>query len=368
MRVPTAEQVVVRRLRAQRLSSRPVATPADIVRLLGCVQAQERDHAFFSLGLRTRAANYADVRAAFDRGEFLRTHILRPTWHFVLPDDLRWILALTSPRIEVAIAARTRQLGLDDPVIVDRSFRALTELLSGRTYLTRTEISRHFAARAGLPAPGERLGHLLMLAELRGIVCSGPIKGVQHSYALVDKLVPPAPQVDRDEAVARLVRRFFAGHGPASIADFTRWSSLTAADTRRALTEAGEHLERVVVDGVDLWCDPAAAPRADRSAPEAWLFPVYDEIVLTYRSLTFPAATDHPYLARTDPFWARVVYRGVNIGVWKRTVQRGRVAVQTQLAPSLDATARRAVTTAAHRLARFLGMPLHYTSTPIRTS
>ncbi len=306
---------------------------------------------------------YAGVREAFDHGEFLRTHILRPTWHLVLPEDLRWILALTAPRVEVAIAARTRQLGLDDPTIVDRTVGVLTGVLSGRTYLTRTEISSQFGALTGLPAPGEPLGHLLMLAELRGIICSGPIKGVQHSYALVDELVPPAPHIERDEAVARLARRFFAGHGPASIADFTRWSSLTAADTRRALVEVEAHLEQVVADGVDLWFDPTTMPRTDRSAPEAWLFPIYDEIVLSYRSPTFPAASDHPYPDRTDPFFARVVYRGVNVGVWKRSGQRGRVSVHTQLAPSLDAAARLAVTAAARRLAHFLGMPLDYTST-----
>src|SRR5699024_2128862 len=192
--------VIARRLTTQRLTSAPLATPADAVRLLGCVQSQERDHAFFSLGMRTRATTYADVLDSYNRGEFLRTHILRPTWHFVLAEDLRWILALTSQRVESSMRARHAQLGLDDAARLGRALDALCELLSARNFMTRREIGDAFEARDDLPKAGEQLGHLLLLAELRGLVCSGPIKGVHHSYALVDEVVPPSPELSRPEA------------------------------------------------------------------------------------------------------------------------------------------------------------------------
>lgn len=352
------DQVLAQRLRTQRLTSAPLATAADAVELLTCVQAQERDHAFFSLGLRTRDSTYAAVRPGFDRGDFLRTHILRPTWHFVRPADLRWILALTSARVESSMAARHRELGLDDPRVVDRALDTLRELLAGRHYLTRPEIGAEFTARGGgLPEPGPRLGHLLLVAELRGIICSGPLRGVHHSYALVDEVVPPHKELDPDEALRRLLLRFFAGHGPASAADFARWSSLPAGAARRALADLGDRLALVSVDGVDHWFDPTVVPHAARGAASAWLLPTYDEAVLTYPRTGFPLAADHPLADRPDPFWAPVIVGDRNVGWWKRAVRRDRVTVDVRLAPSLDPSARDAVDGASARLAAFLELP-----------
>lgn len=357
------DQVLAQRLRTQRLAAAPLAAAADAVELLTCVQAQERDHAFFSLSLRTRDSTYAAVRTGLDRGAFLRTHILRPTWHFVRPADLRWILALTSARVESSMAARHRELGLDDARAVDRALDALRELLAGRHYLTRAEIGTEFTARGrGLPEPGPRLGHLLLVAELRGVICSGPLRGVHHSYALVDEVVPPTTGLDPDEGLRRLLYRFFAGHGPASVADFARWSSLPAGQSRRALAALADRLETVAVDGVEHWFDPTVVPRVARTAPRAWLLPVYDEAVLTYPRTGFPATADHPFAGRPDPFWAPVIVGDRNVGRWKRTVRRDRVTVEARLAPTLDSDAREAIEAAAVRLAEFLELPLDYVS------
>jgi hypothetical protein len=358
VRTTSVERVLAQRLATQRLTSSPAASAADVVRLLGCVQAQERDHAFFSLGLRSRSSTYTAVRDAFDRGEFVRTHILRPTWHFVAPEDLRWILALTSPRVEASFAARTRAMGLEPVAVLTRAIGALVELLRGRAFLTRDEIGLAFSHRRNLPPPGEPLGHLLLIAELRGVICSGPMKGVHHSYALVDEVVRDTALPTRDEALVRLARRFFGGHGPATIADFTRWSSLTVADTRRALAELGDVLELLVVDDTELWFDPTVVVPRRASAPDTWLLPVYDEIVLAHRGITFGASADHPLGGRADPHWAPIVHRQTQVGVWKRTLSRDGVSIETRLAASLDEAGRRAVAAAEATLADFVERPL----------
>lgn len=353
--------VVRQRLTTQRLTSTPLPTPAEVVGLLGCVQSQERDHALFSLGMRTKDATYTDLLADLGRGRFLRTHILRPTWHFVLSEDLRWMLMLTSPRVEASMAARHRQLGLDDTNLLGRALDTLCELLSGRNFLTRKQIGEEFARRDGaLPRAGEQLGHLLLLAELRGLVCSGPVKGVHHSYAAVDEVVPATPEISREEALDRLVRRFFAGHGPASVRDFARWSSLTMTDTRAALADVGDDLEQVEVEGTTLWFDPSRRVRRRPSAPSTFLLPVYDEAVLTYPQLNFPEADGHPYAERLDAFWAWIVHDQTNVGLWKRTVRPGRVTVETRIARSLDTKGREAVRDAAQRLAEFWERDLDY--------
>ncbi len=360
--------VLTQRLATQRLSSAPLPSAGDAVRLLTCVQSQERDHAFFSLGLRTRRSTYGAVRRELDDGTFVRTHILRPTWHFVAREDLRWILALTSPRVLSGMAGRHRQLGLDDPQRLDEGLGLLAELLQDMHFLTRPELGAAFVERSSPIKPGEQLGHLLIVAELRGLVCSGPVKGVHHSYALVDELIPASqrdvntPSSGDSEAAHReLARRFFAGHGPASVKDFTRWSSLTVAGTRAALAELGDCLEHVDVDGVPHWFDPAVVPRRRPNAPAAYLFPVYDEVVLSYPAVTFPAAPGNPHAGHPDPFWAQVVLDQQNVGVWKRTVKRDVVEVDVRLAPGVDGDGRLAVRAAARRLADFLDRDLELT-------
>ena len=333
-------QVLAQRLGTQRLSSAPLPRAADAVRLLTCVQSQERDHAFFSLGLRSRKDRYAAVRREFDAGAFVRTHILRPTWHFVAPEDLRWILALTSPRVLSGMVARHRQLGLDDAQRLGDGLDLVAKLLQDKNFLTRPELGEAFAERGSTIKPGEQLGHLLIVAELRGLVCSGPMKGVHHSYALVDEVIAPTPDRGRDEAMVELGRRFFSGHGPACVKDFTRWATTTVADTKAALAHLRDELDEVDVDGVAHWFDPAQVRRRSPAAPAAYLFPTYDEAVLTYPQVGFPAMPDHPYAAHTDPFWASVVLDGANVGLWKRTVRPDVVEVEVHLAPAVTADGR----------------------------
>ncbi len=348
-----ASWVLRRRLATQRLSSAPLRRAGDVVRLLTCVQSQERDHAFFSLGMRSRADTYAAVLAEHDRGAFLRTHILRPTWHFVAPEDLRWILALTSSRVEPSMAARHRQLGLDDPRVVGAALELLAELLRDHRFRTRAEIGVQFAERGSPVAAGQQLGHVLLLAELRGLVCSGPTRGGQHTYALVDEVVPPGPSRTREESLVELVLRFFAGPGPASVKDFCRWSSLTQSDCRSALAEVGDRLESAEVDGQRLWWDPDVPARTTAEHP-AYLLPVYDEVTLTYPLLDFPVAQGHPAQETRDPFWAPVVVGHRNVGLWKRAVTGSRVRVEAHLAPGCGRVERAAVGEAAGRLAGFL--------------
>src|SRR5689334_290864 len=140
-------RVLAQRLATHRLSSAPLPKAVDVVRLLPCAPSQDRDHAFFSLGLRTRKDTYAAVQREYDSGAFLRTHILRPTWHFVAPKDLRWILELTSPRVLSSMAARHRQLGLDDTRRVDQGLALLTELLQDKAFRTRPELGEEFTQR-----------------------------------------------------------------------------------------------------------------------------------------------------------------------------------------------------------------------------
>src|SRR4051812_47181156 len=91
----------------------PCRTPLDVVRSLGAVQSQDFPSACWAVGQRATSVVQADVLRAFDEGTIVRTHVLRPTWHFVDPADLRWMLRLTGPRVQAIAAAYYRNKGLD---------------------------------------------------------------------------------------------------------------------------------------------------------------------------------------------------------------------------------------------------------------
>ena len=358
----TREWVLRRRLAVQRLSAAPLPHAAEVVRLLTCVQSQDAPLAAHSLALRSRDTSYADVLAGQAAGGWVRTHILRPTWHHVAPQDLRWVQSLTGPKVERGLGARHRQLGIT-PEVIEHGTALLRELLADGEALTRKQIGPRFAER-GLPGPGEAMAHQLMVAEVRSVICSGPPRGAEHTYALVDEVVAPEASDDwsRDRAALELTHRFFAGHGPASERDLHRWSGLTLTEIRAAsagLTtspslRSSHPLESVECDGETLWFDPSVAARTTH-ARTAHLLSTFDEVALTYPSTGFPRRGPEEDRTRlVSESGGGVVVVGVHdVGTFKRTVGPGAVAVVVRSDVALSTDERNGVAQAAGRLAAF---------------
>lgn len=251
-----------RRMAVQRLTGRPFAQPAEVVSWLGAVQAQEYAEAKWSVGLRMRSAQDADIEAALDRGEILRTHVLRPTWHFVVAADIRWLLRLTRPRIHRLNAAWYAKSGLDGPTLA-RAHSLLASILADEQPRTRRELAERLTAE-GLDRSGLALGYLLMHAELEEVITSGPrLGGKQHTYTLLDLRSPatPVPHRSPDDALDDLVLRYFRSRGPATATDFSTWSSLAVTDTRRAVARLDGRLTcRHDAGGKAWYSDPNAPP------------------------------------------------------------------------------------------------------------
>lgn len=335
-------EVLARRLATQRVDGAGAGRALDVVRLLTCVQSQEHAHGFWSLGLRTGGRDLSEVRAEFDAGTFVRTHILRPTWHYVAAEDLGWILAATSPRVHQLNQTVLRRLGLQ-PARVDQVAQIIVAELAEHHYLTRAELGRIIGAE------GTELAYHVMYAELEYLICSGPIRGSQHTYALVsERIHDPRPG-----SLAELARRFFVGHGPASVADFRRWASLTQAQAAAATEETASTLQQVSVDGTELWFDPDAPEPA--ATGRAALLPLYDEALLSYPQLNFPRAHGHPHRPGTDLFVGSVVVDATNVGTWRRTITGPKLMLELALAPGVTGTQRTAIEAAARRLGLFLG-------------
>ncbi len=350
--------IVRRRLATQRLTGAPLPRAGAVVRLLTCVQSQDAPLAAYSLGLRSRASSQAAVLAEQAVGAFVRTHILRPTWHFVAAEDLRWIQRATAAKVLSGMAARHRALDLVGAAL-ERRVEAVAEHLAGGARPVRREVMAELSRR-GLPSIGEQVGHTLLVAELRAIVCSGPPRNGEHTYALVEDVVPAGPDdaLDRAEAITRLTRRFIAGHGPVGARDLRRWCGFTLAEIRTAVGELEPDLESIEHEGETLWFDAATAARTSpRDA--AYLLPLFDPAALTYQSSGFPAWDPrHNRHRQLSESGSGLVIIGIDeVGAWKRTVTAAAVTVRVRPAGELTPADIGAVHEAAHRLGGFVGRP-----------
>src|SRR6266571_7526030 len=241
-----------RRLHNQHITWRMLETPQALVEWLGAVQAQDFAAAKWALGLRLQGVTDEDIEQAFTDGAILRTHVMRPTWHFVSPADIRWLLALTAPRVHAANANWYRKLELDD-AIVRRCNETLAKALQGGKQLTRDELASALR-QAGIVTQGEqRVTYIVMRAELDGVICSGARRGKQFTYALLAERAPHARMLARDEALAELTMRYFMSHGPAVIQDFVWWSGLTVAEARAGLAMVTSHLLHETINGQTYW-------------------------------------------------------------------------------------------------------------------
>jgi len=354
----TRTEIARLRLRNERLAGAARAAPEEIVGWLGAVQAQDYAGAKWAVGQRAPDLTDADVERALAEGRVLRTHVLRPTWHLVAPADIRWLLALTAPRVKAAMATYDRKLGLDARTYA-RCTDVIARALAGRKHLTRAELGQSLG-RARVAAVGQRLGHLLMRAELEAVVCSGPRRGKQLTYALLDERVPPSAPRGRDEALAELTRRYFRSHGPALPRDLAWWAGLKLADVQRGIEMARAHLAPETSGALTYWHAPPASSSAARPrTPGAHvvLLPNYDELIVAYRDHSVAVDPEEADRLGRYVFYASnvVVLNGRVVGGWRRTQARAAVVVETKLLVPLPAAARAALRAAAARYGRFLG-------------
>jgi hypothetical protein len=347
--------IVRQRLLNQRLVRSDLKTPVEIVSWLGAVQSQDYAGAKWALALRAPALSDADVDRAFDRGDILRTHILRPTWHFVAPKDVRWILALTAPRILAGNRHYCRKNGLDDKTLA-RCRKVMERALAGGRHLTRAALAAALE-RAGIAGAGQRLAYLVMDAELERVICSGPRLGKQFTYALLEERAPTTRALTNDEALAELTKRYFASHGPATLRDFVWWSGLTIKLAKSGLDLLARAVEAETVNGLTYWT--VASARVSRSpaaaaTPIVHLLPNYDELMNALRDRgLFRDPIAQPPADAFVRFPHQLAIDGIMRGAWRRTLtNRGAVITVRPFRP-LARAEKRALDEAVERYRRF---------------
>ena len=345
--------IVSQRLRNQRLSSTEFKRPVDVVRWFGAIQAQEFRAAKWAIAQRMQNATDESIERAFNEGKLIRTHVMRPTWHFVAPQDVRWLLELTAPRVNIASGSAYRKFELDTQVF-KQTTKVLVKALKGGKHLTRAVLKRILNESGVAAEDGIRLGYILLRAELDGVICSGPRDGNQFTYALFEERVPHTKRIDREQALATLTEAYFRSHGPASLQDFMWWSGLTTVDVKSGINMSQKSLTKISFGDKVFW-GPNCDEKITLKATSACLLADFDEYVVAYRdrSAVFPADDQ---LTITNGILGRTVtIDGKIVGSWTQTKDRGAVTITMQPYRTLKKSERLAVKNAVDRYAKFLG-------------
>jgi DNA glycosylase AlkZ-like len=355
-----ASHLMSERLRNQRLTRTTFRTATDVVAWLGAAQSQDYAGAKWGLGQRAIGLTDALVERAFNEGAILRTHVLRPTWHFVSPDDLRWLMTLSGPRVSARCATYYRNLELDAGLLT-RSRKVFERTLEGGNQLTRLEL-QNALARAKIAVTGVRLAFVVMSAELDSVICSGARRGKQFTYALFDERVPARKPLTRDEAVAALTARFFTSHGPATIKDLVWWSGLTVKDARDGIAMVTPALAKQDVGDRTYWFVPSktSTPPASRTG---FLLPNYDEYLVAYKDRdagVSAVVAQRMVEGQFDAYAHPLVVDGKLAGTWRRDVTARSARVIVLPFGRLNRASTRALDSATARLAKFLEMPAEW--------
>lgn len=322
-----SNDIVNIRLISQQISTTKFKSVKDLVHWMGAIQAQDYAMAKWALGVRLSGMNEEHIIKAINKGEILRTHILRPTWHFVSADDIHWMLDLTAPNIKPSLKLRHKQLELTDTVL-KKSNTIIEKALSNNVYLTREQLVHEFS-KAKIATSDNRTSHLLLNAELEGLVCSGPIVDKKQTYALLEKRVAKTRPLKKDDALAKLAQKYFWSHCPATIQDFTWWSGLPNKDARNALEMVKSSLISEIVNGQTYWL-PNSISLTEKNK-SMYLLPAFDEFIISYKDRSAVLKTEHysKSISSNGIFKPVIILNGQVIGLWKRETKKDKIIIET---------------------------------------
>ena len=317
------------RIQNQQLSQAHFSTAKELVGYMGAMQAQDFPMARWAVGVRLPEMNDEIIAKAYNDAEIIRTHVMRPTWHFVSPNDIYWMLELTAPRIKPILKSSIMRLELTTNTI-NKCYQILENELSNNRSLTRENIKQLFEDE-NIRTDDNRLSHIMMNAELDSLVCSGPLKNNKLTYALLNERVPDKLLLSRDESLAELAQRYFKSHGPATIRDFVWWSGLSVTDAKKSLEMNKGNLICKKIENEAYWFSDFNVQQINQ--PSVHLLPAFDEIIISYRDRNAIINESHNKKAISENgiFRPVIVVDGQVCGIWRRTTQKNTAKIEVSL-------------------------------------
>jgi hypothetical protein len=319
---------------------------------MGAMQAQDFNMAKWAVGIRLPECTDRQVEEAFNSGDILRTHVLRPTWHFVAPENIRWMLPLSAGRIKSSAKSRDRELEITE-ALYGKTNRIIQKALEGNKHLTREALGKELE-RAKITVNAARLVHFMMRAETDGIICSGALQGKTQTYALLDDRVPQTQPIHREEALAKLAHMYFTSHSPATLPDFVWWSGLSQAEAQKGLEAVKSNFVAETVDGQTCWiANPSGfRPKAGESVH---LLPAFDEYIISYKDRKAAVTPENhgKAISSNGIFHPVIIVNGQVTGRWKKSTAKAK-PVLFDFFEQPDAPVRNKVEQAADAFKAFL--------------
>jgi hypothetical protein len=342
------------RLSSQKVTESHINGAKELVSYMGAIQAQDYAMSKWAIGVRLREPLKQKIDDSLQKGDIIRIHVLRPTWHLVSADDVSWMLKLTSSRIKSSMAARNKQLELTD-ALLSRTNSILEKKLAGGIPLTRTELADVFA-KAAIRTDENRLSHILFSAELEALICSGPEKENKQTYSLLAHRVPVKKELSRDESLAELAKRYFTSRSPATVYDFAWWSNLSLTEIRKAVDYISPDFISETI-GSQHFLFPQSFSWPQRPVNLVRLLPSYDEFLISYRdrSSSLSIINNTKTVSTNGIFFPVVVVNGQVAGLWQRSLKKNKLSVDANLFQPLSKTQNKQIEKQAGRVGRFLG-------------
>ena len=321
-------EIVEQRIINQQLAGTKFKTPEEIVSWMGAMQAQDYAMSKWAVGVRLPNSTDESIEAAINKGEIIRTHVMRPTWHLVAPSDVRWMLALTAPHLRNALKSVHKTMGLTDQLF-KRTNSIIEKSLSKNGSMTRGELVSELNKNKIKPDNLQMI-HVMFNAELNATVCNGPMRGKQFTYALLDERVASTKTLTREESLAELSLRYFRSHGPAAIQDFAWWSGLPAADAKNSLEMIKSKLSSEKLENQVYWFKETSAK--EFTIRPIYFLPSYDEFMISYKDRSHSLASKFTASAITGNgiFRPIIVVNGQVIGIWSRDIKKERVIMESK--------------------------------------
>jgi hypothetical protein len=345
-------QIAAIRLQSHQLSRVVSRTPKEIVSWMGAMQAQDYGMAKWAIGVRLPISTDKLIEEAFNRGDILRTHVMRPTWHFVTPEDIRGMLLLSAEKIKASSRSRDRELGITE-ALYDKSNQVIRKALEGNKHLTRKSLAEALE-KANIAVDSSRMVHFMMRAEVDAIVCSGAMQGKEHTYALLDERVPAAPVISKEEALAKLAHSYFRSHCPATLSDFVWWSGLSLTEAKKGLEAVKQDFFTEEMDKQTYWISNTFKhiPNIEKSI---FLLPAFDEYIIAYRDrkAVLPPENHSKAVSSNGIFRPVVVVNGQVVGLWKKSSSKKQPVVSECFGAS-DDSFQSLVETAVDRYKTFI--------------
>ena len=342
------------RLQNQHIGGTKFNTVKELVHWMGAIQAQDYGMAKYAVGVRLKNAVVQAIDNAINKAEIIRTHVLRPTWHFVAADDVRWMLELTAKNLNRAMSSNNKRLELDEKIF-KKSNGIIEKILRDGKHLTRKEIMGALEKK-GIKTNDLRASHIMFRAETDLVVCNGIKKDKQFTYALLDERIASSKKIAREQALAQLAQRYFLSHGPATLQDFSWWSGLSITDAKNGLELIQSNLISEKYKDITLWFSNNQVNTKPYTG-RLFFLPFYDEFLISYKSRYI--SMDPEFSSRTFTsngiFNPIIVHNAKVIGTWKPRFKRD-ILIKEYFFASPTENQKRLAAKAAKEFGKFMQM------------